>query len=268
GRQPIVASWTRRSSSPAARMPAGPLRSAPSSAPASPGTRPTYACSPSWPSGSGTGRPRSCRCRSSRCTVGVHGFAGRCTTSPTIRTTRSAEDIRPPYGCPRSVRAVGARVPRSTSTAGSGGAGGIIYPGPVPDWMPGNLAEVAVFTPLRIVFLIVVAVVVRYVAHRLIDRSVRRSVAQPPRPRSRAVEAIAVATRLPAERRAQRIQALGSLGKSVITGVLLVVTVIMVLSELGFNVTTVVAGTSLIGVALAFGFQSIVKDFMSGVFLL
>jgi len=134
--------------------------------------------------------------------------------------------------------------------------------------MPGNLAEVAVFTPLRIVFLIVVAVVVRYVAHRLIDRSVRRSVAQPPRPRSRAVEAIAVATRLPAERRAQRIQALGSLGKSVITGVLLVVTVIMVLSELGFNVTTVVAGTSLIGVALAFGFQSIVKDFMSGVFLL
>ncbi|HLT62034.1 MAG TPA: mechanosensitive ion channel domain-containing protein [Microlunatus sp.] len=138
----------------------------------------------------------------------------------------------------------------------------------MPDWMPGNLAEVAVFTPLRIVFLIVVAVVVRYVAHRLIDRSVRRSVAQPPRPRSRAVEAIAVATRLPAERRAQRIQALGSLGKSVITGVLLVVTVIMVLSELGFNVTTVVAGTSLIGVALAFGFQSIVKDFMSGVFLL
>ncbi len=124
------------------------------------------------------------------------------------------------------------------------------------------------FVPLRIAFLIIVAFVVRYVAHRLINRSLRRSLERPPKQRSRAIEALTVATRLPAERRGQRIQALGSLAKSVITVVILVITVIMILSELGFNVTTIIAGTSLIGVTLAFGLQNIVKDFLAGVFML
>jgi small conductance mechanosensitive channel len=128
--------------------------------------------------------------------------------------------------------------------------------------------EAAVFPPLRIAFLIIVAFVLRYVAHRLIDRSVRRSIERPPKQRSRAIEALTVATRLPAERRAQRISALGSLTKSVITVAILVITVIMILSELGFNVTTIIAGTSLIGVTLAFGLQNIVKDFLAGVFML
>ncbi|WP_152360444.1 mechanosensitive ion channel family protein [Microlunatus speluncae] len=138
----------------------------------------------------------------------------------------------------------------------------------MPEWLSWSLAQITVFPPLRIVFLIIVAFVIRYVAHRLINRSVRRAISQPPKQRSRAVEALTLATRLPAERRAQRIQALGSLAKSVITVVILVITVIMILSELGFNVTTIIAGTSLIGVTLAFGLQNIVKDFLAGVFML
>ena len=50
--------------------------------------------------------------------------------------------------------------------------------------------------------------------------------------------------------------------------VLLIVTLVAVLSELGFNVTTLVAGTSVVAAAIAFGTQSIVKDLLSGVFLL
>ena len=42
----------------------------------------------------------------------------------------------------------------------------------------------------------------------------------------------------------------------------------MVLAELGFNITTIVAGTSVAAVTIAFGVQSIVKDLMSGVFML
>ena len=138
----------------------------------------------------------------------------------------------------------------------------------MPDWLPWSFADAVVFPPLRIVFLIIVALVLRYVAHRLINRSIRRSIERPPKQRSRAIEALTVATRLPAERRAQRIQALGSLTKSVTTVVILVITTIMILSELGFNVTTIIAGTSLIGVTLAFGLQNIVKDFLAGVFML
>ena len=138
----------------------------------------------------------------------------------------------------------------------------------MPDWFPKDFAEVVVFAPLRIAFLIIVAFVVRYVAHRLIDRTIRKSINATPRQRNRAIEALTVPARLPAERRAQRIQALGSLTKSVTTVVILVITVIMILTELGFNVTTIIAGTSLIGVTLAFGLQNIVKDFLSGVFML
>lgn len=138
----------------------------------------------------------------------------------------------------------------------------------MPDWFPKDFAEVVVFAPLRIAFLIIVALVVRYVAHRLIDRAIRKSINATPRQRNRAIEALTVPARLPAERRAQRIQALGSLSKSVITVLLLVITVIMILTELGFNVTTIIAGTSLVGVTLAFGLQNIVKDFLSGVFML
>ena len=45
-------------------------------------------------------------------------------------------------------------------------------------------------------------------------------------------------------------------------------TLVMVLAEMGFNVATIIAGTSIAGVTIAFGLQNIVKDFVSGVFML
>ena len=42
----------------------------------------------------------------------------------------------------------------------------------------------------------------------------------------------------------------------------------MILAELGFNITTIVAGTSVVAATVAFGVQSIVKDLISGVFML
>ena len=138
----------------------------------------------------------------------------------------------------------------------------------MPDWFPHNLAEVALFTPLRIAFLILVAVIVRQVVCRLINRSVLRAIGHPPRLKFRAAQALVVATSLPAERREQRIGALGSLGRSSVTAVITVVAALTVLTELGFNITTIVAGTSVVAVTIAFGVQSIVKDLVSGIFLL
>jgi moderate conductance mechanosensitive channel len=43
---------------------------------------------------------------------------------------------------------------------------------------------------------------------------------------------------------------------------------VMILAEMGFNIITIVAGTSVVAVTLAFGLQSIVKDLVSGVFML
>jgi small conductance mechanosensitive channel len=138
----------------------------------------------------------------------------------------------------------------------------------MPVWFPDNLAEVAVFTPLRIVFLIIVAIAVRQIVCRLIDRSVRRAIGHPLRLKFRAAQTLITATTLPAERREQRIGALGSLGRSTVTFVITLIAALMILAEMGFNITTIVAGTSVIAVTVAFGVQSIVKDLISGVFML
>ena len=138
----------------------------------------------------------------------------------------------------------------------------------MPDWFPDNLAEVALFPPLRILFLIVVAVLARLLLHRLIDRAVARSIGAHPKLKFRAAQALIDAASLPAERRGQRIAALGSLGRSAVTLILFVFAGLMSLSELGFNITTIVAGGSIVAVTVAFGVQSIVKDLISGVFML
>ena len=44
--------------------------------------------------------------------------------------------------------------------------------------------------------------------------------------------------------------------------------VVMVLAELGFNILPVVASASIIGVVLGFGAQTLVKDFLAGVFMI
>ena len=138
----------------------------------------------------------------------------------------------------------------------------------MPGWFPDNLSETVLFVPLRILFLLVVAVVARAVLHRLINRTIRQATGSAVLSRFRAAQVLVQATGLPAERRAARIGALGSLARSAVTFVVVLLTALMVLAELGFNITTIVAGTSVVAVTVAFGLQNIVKDLVSGVFML
>lgn len=136
----------------------------------------------------------------------------------------------------------------------------------MPDWLPSTPAEVAAWPPLRIALIVLAAILTRLIVNHLIDRTVSRSIAKPVK--WRPAQALEAATGLPADRRDQRLRALGSLAKSLITVTLIIVAAVMVLAELGFNVTALVAGTSLIAAALAFGTQSIIKDLLSGIFML
>jgi moderate conductance mechanosensitive channel len=139
----------------------------------------------------------------------------------------------------------------------------------MPDWFPTTVSEVVQFAPLRIAFLVLAGLIVRYVLVRLIDRAVQRAVDAPRlQPTFRPAQALVAATSLPAARREQRINALGSVARSAVSVIISLVLIVMVLAELGFNVSSVVAGTSIVAVALAFGVQSFVKDLFSGVFML
>jgi moderate conductance mechanosensitive channel len=134
------------------------------------------------------------------------------------------------------------------------------------DWIPDDW-DWAV-TVGRIVLLVLGALIARYVLRRLIRRTVRRASQRSPHYRFKPAQALVQATTIPNERREQRIAALGSIGNSVVSATIFVVLGLMILAELGFNITTIVAGTSIIAVTVAFGAQSIVKDLISGVFML
>jgi small-conductance mechanosensitive channel len=67
---------------------------------------------------------------------------------------------------------------------------------------------------------------------------------------------------------ASRLRTLMPLLRVVSGGVILVVGGLLVLSELGVNITPLIAGASVLGLAVSFGSQSLVRDIVSGVFFL
>ena len=69
-------------------------------------------------------------------------------------------------------------------------------------------------------------------------------------------------------RSAARAQTIGTVLRSVCTGVIWTFAFIYILGVLGLNLGPLLAGAGVAGVALGFGAQSLVKDFLSGTFML
>ena len=61
---------------------------------------------------------------------------------------------------------------------------------------------------------------------------------------------------------------MSSVLRSVATGVIFTVAALMALSQIGLNMAPLIASAGIIGVALGFGAQSLVKDFLSGIFMI
>jgi len=126
--------------------------------------------------------------------------------------------------------------------------------------------------PVRILIIVVVTLVLRAVLLRLINRIVQPvrvgGVPRILRPfKERAATSLEAAGLL-SERRAQRAATIGSVLKSAVSFTLLVIATLSILSELEVNLAPFIAGTSIVGVALGFGAQNIVKDFLSGMFMM
>ena len=77
-----------------------------------------------------------------------------------------------------------------------------------------------------------------------------------------------VGTSLDALERAKRARTLGSLIKNVAAAVVSIVAVLMILNELGINIAPVLAGAGIVGLAVGFGAQTLVRDIISGFFLI
>ena len=70
------------------------------------------------------------------------------------------------------------------------------------------------------------------------------------------------------ERRAPRARPLGWVPPPPTTAVLMTVTALLVLGQLGIPLGPLLAGVSVVGVAVGFGAQTLVKDFLAGIFLI
>nr|MBA2625241.1 mechanosensitive ion channel family protein [Acidimicrobiia bacterium] len=66
----------------------------------------------------------------------------------------------------------------------------------------------------------------------------------------------------------QRAETIGAVLRSVTKAGIGTVAVLLVLGEFGINLAPLIAGAGIVGVALGFGAQSLVKDFLSGIFML
>jgi small-conductance mechanosensitive channel len=128
-----------------------------------------------------------------------------------------------------------------------------------------------VATPGSILLIIVIGLVFRWFVCRAVDRLVRRA-ARGNVPgliaNSRAGEFLADLKPAANARRQQRTETMGSLLKSVATGVIFAVVTVMVLSKLGIDIAPIIASAGIVGVALGFGAQNLVKDFLSGIFMI
>ncbi|MEX2324483.1 MAG: mechanosensitive ion channel family protein [Nitriliruptoraceae bacterium] len=113
------------------------------------------------------------------------------------------------------------------------------------------------------------------VALRFIRRALRRAVERAQDPDTFAAHRLRAKMKLLGEseptfslRRAQRAESLGALAASVAGFAVWILALFMILGTFGLNLGPLIAGAGIIGVALGFGAQSLVKDFLSGVAML
>ncbi len=135
----------------------------------------------------------------------------------------------------------------------------------------GEWFDLLIDVPAKILAIIVIALVVRWFAHRFIRRLVDRAakgVVPQVLSRTKLGEAITDLTPGTAERRAQRARTMGSLLRSVVSIVVLSIAFVMILEVLGLPIAPLLTGAGIAGVALGFGAQTLVKDFLSGIFMI
>jgi small-conductance mechanosensitive channel len=138
-----------------------------------------------------------------------------------------------------------------------------------------TLAEIADFIigkPLTILAIVLGAAIVNRFVSRAIKRALQTLHSGAVRERIGAVRRRAPAALLETEvtslRAEQRISALTSVLRSITSAVIFTIAGFLVLGEVGLDLAPLLAGAGVLGLAIGFGSQALVKDFLSGLFIL
>jgi small-conductance mechanosensitive channel len=119
----------------------------------------------------------------------------------------------------------------------------------------GRTVEFFLERPLRILVIVLLAAVAARLGARVAQRSVRSLGTRSP-------------LRAPSPRSDQRAQTLAGVAASMVRIFVWTIAGLLVMDTIGFNLGPLIAGASVVGVALGFGAQSLVRDFLSGFFVL
>src|SRR5215207_10063736 len=139
------------------------------------------------------------------------------------------------------------------------------------DLPAGTAYDWFVAAPLAILLILVLGLLFRWFVSRSIDRLVSSAIKGTVPgviANSKAGEFLADLRPGSKERRKQRAETMGSLLKSITTGVILAIVIVMVLSQLSVDVAPIIASAGILGIAFGFGAQNLVKDFLSGIFMI
>ncbi len=120
-----------------------------------------------------------------------------------------------------------------------------------------NFLEWLSGAPLRVICVLVGVWVARAIGNRAITRAVGRL-------------ATADLKRGPGttKRQAERARTTGSVLSSILNAAIWIIGIGMILGEFGFNLGPVIASAGVIGVAIGLGAQTLVRDVISGIFML
>jgi small-conductance mechanosensitive channel len=118
--------------------------------------------------------------------------------------------------------------------------------------------------------LVAIGLIVQYLLHRLIDRIVSKAEdgLLPDRLTNGRLGRGATDPPVGSTRRVQRAKTMGTLLKSIVSGIIAAIVVTMMLAAVGLNIGPIIASAGIVGVALGFGSQTLVKDFLSGIFMI
>ncbi len=133
-------------------------------------------------------------------------------------------------------------------------------------------ANVFLGMPLKILLILLIAFLIRSMLHRFIFRTTRRAAAGGPGGLFRSGRAILLGAfgdpTVLLERRRQRAETVGSLLRSITSVIVFGIAFVTILGELDINLAPIVASAGVVGVAVGFGAQNLVRDFLSGIFML
>jgi len=115
---------------------------------------------------------------------------------------------------------------------------------------------------IRIGYVALIALVLRLVANRAIGRITLRAAREGGDGSDR------TRTLLFRERRQQRAAALGAILSNAASLTIFGIAAVIIIGDMGLNLAPVLASTAVLGVAIGFGAQNLVQDFLAGIFML